>query len=108
MKRSPLRPVSVKARARRKDEAEFRRIVQARDSWRCQFAAYAYDHGMTTTAACSGPYEVHHIAPRSIAPHLTLDPSNGVVLCSTHHAWVGAHPKEAHAIGLHRYSWEAS
>ncbi len=106
MKRSPLRAVSPKALARRKDEAEFRRQVKARDNFRCQWQWYAIAGGMDRLTACTGPLEVHHIAPRSVALSRVLDLANGVTLCSSHHHWVTHHPAEAHAIGLHRYSWE--
>lgn len=103
MKRTPLRPVSTRTAARNRRLALIPR-------GRCTFAEHVYAAGMGTVhyPDCGGGIELHHIAPRSVAPHLVEDPANLVALCHTHHAWVTDHPKDAHALGLHRYSWEVS
>ena len=37
-----------------------------------------------------------------------LDPANVVPICRPHHDWCDAHPIEAEALGLLRWSWSAS
>lgn len=55
---------------------------------------------------CRGPLDPHEIIPRSAwrAGYLVL--SNVVTCCRGHHDWIHAHEIEAHALGLHGYSWE--
>lgn len=59
-----------------------------------------------TGLPCAGPLDVHEIIPRSAWAKGYLEPSNCIALCRAHHGWVGDHPTDAHAMGLHGYSWE--
>lgn len=56
--------------------------------------------------ACSGTLDGHERIPRSAWPggHLIL--TNVVTVCRAHHRWIDHHEREAHALGLHGYSWE--
>lgn len=82
-------------------EAEFRRVVKYRAGDQCQAVDLLPD------IACWGIPEVNHVKGR---PHCTpserVDPDNGMLLCTVHHKWVTEHPEDAHALGLHRWSWE--
>jgi len=49
--------------------------------------------------------EVHEILTRARGGSI-LDRSNCVALCHSCHAWITVHPKEAHAIGMVKSSWE--
>ena len=71
----------------------------ARDGFRCRA-------GVVAAGACDGPLDVHELAPRSVYPGGHLDVTNCVTICRSHHRWVDANPEAAHAIGLHKYSWE--
>lgn len=51
------------------------------------------------------PDDWHERLPRGQGGSPT-DPANRVLLCRPHHDWVELHPKEAHAMGLRRWSWE--
>ena len=59
---------------------------------------------MLAPGPCEGPEQVHHLVKRSHGgPH---DLDNLMLLCAFHHRWVETHSVEAHALGLHRWSWE--
>lgn len=95
-----LRPFSKK----RKDELPERRALVVRKlvaaHWRCQGEAYNVIH------VCWGPLDVHEIIPRSAWREGYLVDENCVVICRGLHDWIGDHEAEAHAHGLHGYSWE--
>lgn len=42
----------------------------------------------------------HHLAPRSVAPRLILEPSNIIGLCRQCHDWVKDNPKAAYETGF--------
>jgi hypothetical protein len=56
--------------------------------------------------ACGGPYDVHEVIPRSAWRDGYLVVSNCIVVCRSHHDWIGDYPDAAHALGLHGYSYE--
>lgn len=97
---SRLRQRSIK----REEEAAERRIVVlsalARDRYTCRAKE------LVDAVRCAGPLDPHEVIPRSAwaAGYLVLD--NVVIVCRNHHEWIGEYPDEAHAIGLHGYSWE--
>jgi len=49
--------------------------------------------------------EVHEILTRARGGSI-LDRSNCVALCHSCHAWITEHPKEAHAMGMMKNSWD--
>lgn len=82
-------------------EAEFRRVVRYRAHDRCEGFA------LLPAIACLGGLEAHHVKRRpQCTPAERVDPDNGRLLCTAHHAWVTEHPERAHELGLHRWSWE--
>jgi 5-methylcytosine-specific restriction endonuclease McrA len=95
-----LAPMSDK----RADEAEEReavcRAVWMRDRGECQART------LVPEVRCWGPMDVDEICPRSACPGGHLDVDNCQVLCRGHHDWKHAHPIEAAALGLRRWSWE--
>jgi hypothetical protein len=95
-----IRPESDKHRDERAEREAVKRRVRARDGGQCQ----ARD--LVPAIRCSGPRDVHEIIPRSAwrAGYLVVD--NCIVTCRIHHEWIHHHPDEAHALGLHGYSWE--
>lgn len=114
MRRTPLRRVGQRRKSKAIRRAEVVVAVRARDG-----SCAVYDMPLQTIDllpksaldhfvpwACGGPLDVHEIIPRSVWPDGDLIESNCVLLCRAHHDWVGDHPEDAHAIGLHRFSWE--
>jgi hypothetical protein len=99
MKRSPIRQQSARRRAETSARAEVRRIVADRDRT-CRGAL------IVPEVTCGGPMDVDEIAPRGVRPGGHLDPDNCQLLCRAHHDWKHAHPADAHARGLRRWSWE--
>lgn len=94
-----LRPISAKRQA---EQAQRRDVVrQARDRDRGCVA-----HRVGVPGRCWGPLDVHEVIPRSAwrAGYLVL--GNVVTVCRGAHDWIGDHPDEAHALGLHGYSYE--
>jgi hypothetical protein len=80
--------------------ATFRRIVRERDG-RCQGVDLLPD------IACWGIPEVNHLKNRSQCTAAEkVNPHNGVLLCTAHHAWVTGHSLKARALGLHLEGWE--
>lgn len=53
---------------------DWRKIVFERDGHQCQLCGQV-----------GGKLEIHHIRPKKNFPHLTLEPTNGVVLCQFCH-----------------------
>lgn len=49
-------------------------------------------------------YDLHHLAPRSVAPQLVLAEDNLVVLCRGCHNWVKDNPRAAYESGWLRKS----
>lgn len=105
MKRTPLKPMSAKTRARLPERQTVRQQVLDRDGYRCQFWRHA-SYGMVPTSwLCSSTLDVHEIIPRSVWPEGKYHPDNCVTLCRTHHQWVTDNPNAAALIGLHDNSW---
>lgn len=108
VKRTPLKPMSAKKRAKQAK----RRIVVLRVMQRdgsCRFRASvdaSREPWEYADFTCAGPLDVHEIIPRSAWRDGDLEVDNCVLLCRRHHDWVGDHPTEAHELGLHGYSWE--
>jgi hypothetical protein len=90
MKRSRLKPISDKQRARLRERARAKREAGA---VRCGFP------GCTVTKV-----DWHHKKKRSRGG--SDDPSNRVWLCRGHHRWVEEHDEAARAMGLSLRSWE--
>lgn len=55
---------------------------------------------------CGGPRDGHEIIPRSAWAKGYLVVDNVITVCRDHHHWIDTHPDEAHALGLHGYSWQ--
>lgn len=70
-------------------DKKWKEAVRKKDNYTCQ--------------KC-GKYDLyihaHHVAPRSRRPDLIRVVKNGKCLCSSCHAWVHMHPKEATQLGL--------
>lgn len=99
------RTVSLRSQSKRtrKQATTRKRVVEQlhqRASGRCEAAT------IVPEVLCGGPMDVDEIIPRSAYPGGHLDPENCQVLCRRHHDWKHAHPTEAHARGLRRWSWE--
>lgn len=75
-------------------------VALERAAHRCEAAE------LLPAIACAGELDVHEVIPRSAWPggHLVL--SNVKVCCRAHHRYIGEHQNEAHALGLHGWSWE--
>ena len=100
MKRGRLRPRSDKRISEQQERQDVRELALARAGYRC-----SVPDGFAGVR-CWGPLDVDEIAPRGVRPGGHLDDDNVQVLCRGHHDWKGEHPKEAHALGLRRWSWE--
>jgi hypothetical protein len=50
--------------------------------------------------------DAHEIIPRSAWTAGWLEPSNIISVCRFHHDAIGDRPDDAHALGVHGYSWE--
>lgn len=101
MKRSRLAPRSPKRIAEDAERKAVVRLVRERDRV-CQANAIVFD------VSCAGPLDVHEVIPRSAWRAGYLDPANCILVCRAHHDWIGANPDQAHAFGLHGYSWEVT
>lgn len=99
MKRSRVAPRSPKRIAETDERAAVRAAVHARDHV-CQAIGVIPHH------TCAGPLDVDEIIPRSAWPGGHLVGDNCQLLCRRAHDWKGDHPADAHALGLHGYSWE--
>lgn len=85
-KRKPkgVNPVSKKRRRDFDRRAEVRRIVEARDGWRC----YAHHIGWPGTCATRGDrhdLELHETTPRGRDPKAWLDPDKCRLVCPKAH-----------------------
>lgn len=90
--RKPLRQQSAKRRAEnRVRDAVKRRLVAERGPW-CQ----------ARLDGCDGlAVDAHELLARSAVGSIT-DESNIILVCRSCHDWIGAHPREATALGLRR------
>lgn len=106
MRRSPLkRYTRIRMRSpKRERDAETRRaLVQRvldRDMRSCQAGSIVVE------VSCGGPLDVHEIVPRSAWAGGYLVEENCITVCRRHHDWIGDNPAQAHAYGLHAFSWE--
>lgn len=98
-RRTRLRSMS----ARRRAELSDRRVVVAEALARDRGCVAA---GSVAEVRCGGPLDAHEVIPRSAWRDGWLVLGNIVTVCRAHHDWIGAHPDEAHVLGLHGYSWE--
>ncbi len=81
--------------------SEFRQTVHYRAGEQCQAAT------LLPAIDCWGGLEVHHLKNRSQCTAAEkVDPDNGRLLCSHHHAYVTEHPEHAHQLGLTVWGWE--
>lgn len=101
----PGRKARLRARSRKtvaeadqRNDVRFAALVRA--GWRCEATS------KVPAVSCGGPLDVDEIVPRGVRPVGHLDPDNVQVLCRAHHEWKHAHPTEAAAVGLRRWSWE--
>jgi hypothetical protein len=99
MRRTALRSMSKKRRSLLALRRQVVATVHQRDQV-CQAAARLPQIG------CGGPLDVHEVVPRSVDTAGWLNPDRAMLVCRVHHAWIGDHPLDAHALGLHRFSWE--
>jgi 5-methylcytosine-specific restriction endonuclease McrA len=65
------------------------------------------EHPRCQRCQANNSTEVHELLSRARGGSI-LDRGNCVALCSTCHAWITTHPKDAHAEGWLRHSWEES
>lgn len=88
MKRSPLRQVSRKRRARQVKYRQVWRAVMERAGWKCECV------DLDTEERCPNwQVQAHHILPRSRGGKDTVE--NLLVVCARHHLWIHAHPRLA-------------
>lgn len=75
-------------------------------------AAFDRDRGecrarhLVVDVRCDGPLDPHEVIPRSAWHDGQYDLDNIVMVCRAHHRWIDNHPALAHAVGLHKFSWE--
>jgi 5-methylcytosine-specific restriction endonuclease McrA len=94
-----IAPQSAKRRSEASTRDAVRREVHERDR-RCVAELLVPD------VRCAGPLDVDEVIPRSAYPGGHLDPANCQLLCRAHHDWKHAHPADAAALGLRRWSWD--
>lgn len=94
-----INPISDRRRGEQTERERVRREVRRRDR-----SCRARD--LIPAVRCGGPLDVHEIIPRSAWRKGYLVVDNCVLICRAHHQWVDANPDEAHANGLHGYSFE--
>lgn len=96
LRRTAIRAVSAKARARQRARADvLRQLVDARGAW-CEALLDGCDR-----IACDG----HELKRRSQGGS-TVDPDNVLLLCRPCHRYVTEHPAEAVRIGLAKWGWQ--
>lgn len=99
----PRRPMRRVSERKQEQRAERQRVVDAafrRDRWACVAVK------LVPSVECGGPLDPHERIPRSAWPGGELVLDNVLTVCRAHHRWVDHHPDDAHALGLHGYSWE--
>ena len=97
--RKPLPALSTRRRQEKPQRDAVRAQVLERDGG-CT-AARLVPH-----VACGGPLDCHEVIPRSAWAAGYLVESNTRMVCRRHHSWIGDHVADAHAAGLHGFSWE--
>ena len=90
--RNPLRQRSAATAARdRRLAAVCKELMPLPENHRCWIRKLGICTGATT--------EFHHLVPRSVAPHLILEPTNLRPSCNACNFYVQEHPAEAYANG---------
>lgn len=102
-RKTPPKPVSERKASQRELRDAVVAAVQKRDKLTCQAGAM---HALIRDIPCEGPLDPHEIIPRSAWRDGYLVESNVILVCRNAHRWIDHHPNGAHALGLHRYSWE--
>jgi 5-methylcytosine-specific restriction endonuclease McrA len=103
-RRRPIRHRSPKKQLEVPEREHVRLAVQARD-------LVCIPILMGAPGRCASPdggrprLEVHEVKTRARGGS-TLNLANCLLTCQRHHDWITAHPVEAHALGLVRWSWE--
>lgn len=115
-RRTRLKPISDRKRARTAQRREVVAEARARDRGRCRLdelvgvavidpeQPFAVVVGVVPDR-CWGPLDAHEIIPRSVWRDGDLDVDNVAMLCRAHHDWVGDNPNAAELLGLHGRSW---
>jgi hypothetical protein len=105
MKRSRVNPIS---KSRAAENARRRKMMEENfgpsDTWRCWVRhrpALALIMG-----GCYGDVHGHEVIKRSQWSKGFLEPTNIILLCSSHNAWVENNPDTAHKLGLMKHQWE--
>lgn len=100
LKRTPLRRVSAKRRAQLAEERKLKeRLLE--ENPRC----VAED--LVLEVECRGPLDKHELVRRSHWRAGAVVMENCVLVCRTHHDWIGSHPAKAVALGLAKWSTDA-
>lgn len=95
-----MRRVSEKRQARQGERDHVVQRAFARDRWTCVAAKLVPD------VECVAHLDPHERIPRSAWAEGIYDYDNVLCVCRAHHRWIDLHETEAHALGLHGYSWE--
>lgn len=101
----PLPYKSPKKRLEADEREHVRLAVAQRQGYRCIAPRFG------APGECRSPHghrpelEIHEVKTRGRGGS-DLNINNCVGFCQVHHDWVTEHPREAHALGLVRHSWE--
>lgn len=105
LKRSRLNPVSSKRKGEQTARANVCAAVVERDG-HCVGVELVPGHVCGSPDPSRPPLEVHEVIPRSAWPAGYLVEANCLLVCQALHDWIGLHPADAAALGLHGWSWE--
>lgn len=106
MKRTPLRPISLKrSRELRARKAAIREVIE-RDGERCEFAR-RHDGWLRVLSGdigpnvpeCGGPLDAHEPDKRSQGADST-NPSDIVLICRNHHDYIHQNPRAGYRLAL--------
>jgi len=106
-----MRQVSKKRAKLLPTRAKVCAAVRQRDSNRCQAVDRLYGATLPVAAvaalpkACGGPLDCHEIIPKSAWAGGWLVESNVILVCRSHHDFIGNWPEAAALAGLHAFSW---
>lgn len=64
------------------------------------------DGARSLPSGCRGELDPHEVIPRSAWKFGIYFLSNVLTVCRAHHRWIDAHPRDAHKLTLHGFSWE--
>ena len=93
-----LRARSPRKRERYASIAEACGAAIERDGGRCQARL------LVPEIRCGGKLDPQHVIPQGVRKDLAAEPANIVGCCRRHHDWIGDHPIDARALGLHGHS----